>query len=378
VTCLWARYIDNQALLDKFIASKEFAVRARAFALCVLVAAFWSTRRRRPRVRCDADETDPALLVSAAPCPSRACALQELWAFILRLNSAVKDMKGSSASLSSPGAAELVAVLGEMEGWVADIPAEANEVGRFGNKAYRVWHKRLASESTALMARVVGRAGLSSVTAAEGDDSGDALDSHVPEELGAYLDTSFGNETRIDYGSGHEAHFCLMLHLLERLRVFGEADYPGVVLVVFPAYLRVARLLQDTYRLEPAGSHGVWGLDDFSFLPFVWGSAQLVGSSRVLPTVIDDDGRLDELRGEYLYLDAIKVIKEAKTGPFHEHSPVLYDVSRVSAGWPKINQGMIKMYKGEVWLKVPVIQAFLFGKLFPYSAGGAPVGVHKT
>ena len=47
-------------------------------------------------------------------------------------------------------------------------------------------------------------------------------------------------------------------------------------------YLELVRKLQTVYRMEPAGSHGVWGLDDFQFLPFIWGSAQFIGETILL------------------------------------------------------------------------------------------------
>lgn len=135
-----------------------------------------------------------------------------------------------------------------------------------------------------------------------------------------------------------------------------------------------------TYTLEPAGSHGVWGLDDHSFLPYVFGSAQLgppassnqptpVQGSLAMapePDTITSRPTVNEYKGRNMYFAAVQFIYDVKKGPFWEHSPVLYNVSGIKDGWGKINKGMLKMYDAEVLGKFPVVQHFPFGKLFKW------------
>ena len=63
------------------------------------------------------------------------------------------------------------------------------------------------------------------------------------------------------------------------------------------------RLLQLTYMLEPAGSHGVWGLDDYHFLPFLIGASELINNQDVpTPEGIHKDSNLRDFSDEYMYL----------------------------------------------------------------------------
>lgn len=107
-----------------------------------------------------------------------------------------------------------------------------------------------------------------------------------------------------------------------------------------------------TYTLEPAGSHGVWGLDDHAFLPYIFGSAQLC------PAILDGDPMplegsfpgspepgditkskvVDCQRKQNMYFSAVGFINDVKTGPFWEHSPMLYDISGIRFGWGKVNK----------------------------------------
>jgi serine/threonine-protein phosphatase 2A activator len=114
----------------------------------------------------------------------------------------------------------------------------------------------------------------------------DLLASILPAEfsvavphLKPYLLTSFGSFTRMDYGTGHETAFAMFLLCLTLLRFYDPSPDVErlIVLEVYTRYLGLCWRLQDVYRLEPAGSHGVWGLDDYTFLSYIFGSGQLRG-----------------------------------------------------------------------------------------------------
>jgi serine/threonine-protein phosphatase 2A activator len=99
------------------------------------------------------------------------------------------------------------------------------------------------------------------------------------------------------------------------------------------------------------------------------------------PSSVTSAAVVERERRSNLYFDAIGFIYDVKIGPFWEHSPTLYDISGVRAGWGKINkvisfssdglwlkhvQGMLKMYDAEVLGKFPVVQHFPFGSLFSF------------
>ncbi|CAG8551166.1 1207_t:CDS:2, partial [Acaulospora colombiana] len=191
-----------------------------------------------------------------------------------------------------------------------------------------------------------------------------SLPSSFVPEVSRYFVESWGNRKRIDYALFNDLIWFRLC--LEKLGLIGPDDYN---IPVDERYIEVMRNLQFNYWLEPAGSHGVWGLDDYHFLPFMFGSAQLIGHKYIRPKSIHDKDIVDEYSKEYMYLACIKFINSVKTASLRWNSPMLDDISGVRE-WKKVNEGMLKMYKGEVLAKLPIMQHFMFGSLI-YFEGSA-------
>jgi len=186
-------------------------------------------------------------------------------------------------------------------------------------------------------------------------------------ELLVYFMGSFGDYWRIDYGSGHELCFMSLLLCLNELKIINKKDYFCIVSRVFKQYIELMQKIQQKYLLEPAGSKGVWGLDDYQFLTFYFGSSQLIENKlNIEPKDILNKSYLNKYSNNYMYLSSINYILNVKTGNFAEHSPLLNDISAVKY-WYKVNTGLYKMYQDHVLKKFPVIQHYYFGSILSIS-----------
>jgi serine/threonine-protein phosphatase 2A activator len=244
--------------------------------------------------------------------------------FVQSVNQSLKACLNCSIQTKTIPAVEIITdVLELLNSWTAEIPPVI-QATRYGNTAFRIWYARLKQEGGKLLAPF-----LNGTPAEHG-------------ELVNYFYNSFGSPARIDYGTdlcrtGHELSFVCFLCSLYQLKYLPNEDLKIMGLFVFKKYLGVVRNLQKTYCMEPAGSQGVWGLDDFQFLPFLWGSSQMIACPPSTLKSISSPEFCKKEGGCNLFLEAVAYVHASKSGPFFEHSPVLYEISQ-SDSWDKVNR----------------------------------------
>ncbi|GMH89431.1 hypothetical protein TrST_g7340 [Triparma strigata] len=244
-----------------------------------------------------------------------------------------------------------VTVLKTLQKSVEDFPVTSRPV-RFGSPQFREWHTHLSDNISTYLSHITSNAPLTSPPSSE------LPSSHL--ELRSHLLISFGHPTRLDYGTGHELSFLIFLILV--LPPLSPPQLSSAINDIFSAYYGLTQTLQLTYNLEPAGSHGVWGLDDYYCLSYLFGSSLLCSTTSSPSDVLSESWREDNTSN--LYVGRIRFVMELKSrAPFCEHSPMLHSLTGVES-WEKVRGGMLKLWKGEVLDKFVVVQHLVFGETF--------------
>ncbi|OWB56320.1 hypothetical protein B5S28_g2220 [[Candida] boidinii] len=301
---------------------------------------------------------------------------KELTEFVVEIATSVHGLtldEDDSKLNVSEHCIKILELLSQIDTIIDNHPVVNDTTSRFGKTEFRDFYDELDGKLDDLIREYIDLPNKDkNVT---NNEVADHQTNDPTVELKSYLLNSWGDRVRIDYGSGHELNFtCFLLCLFKLKFLTIENDDKSTVLRIFAKYLKLMRKLQLKYWLEPAGSHGVWGLDDYHFLPFLFGAAQLSPLTRPRPLTIHNKDYVEEFKDKYFYYGCIDFINTVKTGAesLRWHSPMLDDISGVKT-WKKIEEGMIKMYKAEVLNKLPVVQHFMFGNILPCPEGVTPV-----
>ena len=246
---------------------------------------------------------------------------------------------------------------------------------RFGNLADRSWHDKKHAVIRSLIKEIL----LHPSNRYQNDGN-----EHLIDELQYYIENSFGSKIRLDYGTGHELSFLAFIASLDMLQLWGHMDISTVagskedgrltnfaddLMFIWYKYYHLIKSLILVYNLEPAGSHGVWGLDDHFHLMYIWGASQWSHTHDLIPSPRDllVDQQYSSYKDRNFFAQGISFIVQVKSGPFNEHSPILFDILNTVRSWQKIQRGLLKMYDDEVLNKFPVVQHFWFGDgFFPW------------
>lgn len=118
------------------------------------------------------------------------------------LNESVKGKKLTDEVHESEVIKSILAILATVSSLVDSTPAVENAASRFGNPAFRDLYQKIKAQLRSLHESIPGLKEMKG----SAEQGVDAID-----EVAVYFQECWGNEERIDYGSGMELNFLCWL-----------------------------------------------------------------------------------------------------------------------------------------------------------------------
>jgi serine/threonine-protein phosphatase 2A activator len=132
----------------------------------------------------------------------------EIINFVSQCSQAIRGLPISHPVKVTPMVTSLVSLLDQIETMVNDTPADETMGSRFGNPSFRLFYDKLSVWIPSYLNQI-------------------GLPSAAIPEVAKYLEKSFGDRKRIDYGTGHEVNFVAFLYVLMILLNFILNAHPS-------------------------------------------------------------------------------------------------------------------------------------------------------
>lgn len=140
------------------------------------------------------------------PLWEKSTAYYDIVGFINSVSQSVQGVRCTADIEMSPIIAKLLEIFRKLNKLLSDTPP-IDQPQRFGNQAYRQWFDKLKSNAFEYIK----------------DALPEQYHTAIPE-IHVYFVESFGNSTRIDYGTGHELAFVMFLCCLFKIGALTQND----------------------------------------------------------------------------------------------------------------------------------------------------------
>ncbi|XP_017050709.1 serine/threonine-protein phosphatase 2A activator [Drosophila ficusphila] len=185
-------------------------------------------------------------------------------------------------------------------------------------------------------------------------------------ELGQYLRRSFGNATSLDFGPANELMFLFFLCGLFRAGILMATDTVAAALMLFARYIHLVRRLVTTYAL-PIARDPKCSIDDYYFLPYLWGAAQLSVEAPFTPMQCEQGKLIECHRQDYMIVDLIDHLQKSRGGPLSQVAFQLWSILSIPT-WPQVYRGLERNYVDHVLSSFKTVEHAIFCELMSFDA----------
>ncbi|EDV46954.1 serine/threonine-protein phosphatase 2A activator [Drosophila erecta] len=230
--------------------------------------------------------------------------------------------------------------------------------GQVKSKAYRTWMRQMFQHVFNKL-----------------DDAISVNCKHV-NELGQYLRRSFGNVNTLDFGPANELMFLFFLCGLFRAGILLAKDTVAAALLLFNRYIHLIRCLISTFGLSVAKDPRC-SIEEYYFLPYLWGAAQLSLDSPISPIQCEQEKILDSYRHDYMMLKIIDNLQKSRNDSMSQLALQMWSILAMPT-WPQVYRGFERIYIDNVLSSFGTVENAIFCELMSFESVEAPIHLHRA